>query len=128
MGQFSGAGSIMHHLTGFSGQRKPLFSQAILISPTWDISPETNKTRYYLGSGLHQFTGLDEDLNEVDSRVLQELNQKIVSEFPRGRYTIGPRTDDSFVSSQPLALLRRGLAHDNDKESIKVSRPSHDMH
>ncbi len=130
IGESSGAGSIMHHMTAFSGERAPLFSRAIMINPTWDISPDDNAVAVAM-ERVRRYSGLSvddiRDLDDIPSADLQEVNRETIEASPRGRFTYGPVVDNSsFVAAQPLAVLREGGVSHQVPVSLWLSGNQHE--
>ncbi len=80
-------------MTAFSGERAPLFSRAIMINPTWDISPDDNAVAVAM-ERVRRYSGLSvddiRDLDDIPSADLQEVNRETIEASPRGRFTYGP--------------------------------------
>lgn len=113
MGGSAGAGSIMHHLTGFGGNdsgEEALFQQAILQSPAFLPVPT---------SATAQFT-FDDLLSTLDVSSLAELRDlssetliagnalQIYSHSPYGSNMYGPYVDGLIATDLPGNLLRQG--------------------
>ncbi len=111
----SGAGSIMHHLTGFGGEREPLFSPRRHGQPDLGHIPGRQHGRHGL-ERVRRYTGVSvekaDDLNKISSADLQDVSRAMVEESPRGRFTFGARAG-RFICGFAATCCpprRRGLA------------------
>jgi carboxylesterase type B len=112
-GNSAGAGSLIHHLTAFQGEQKPLFSRAILWSPAyqwaWDRkgSLESTFQSFAKAAGCGDYARDLKCLRSVHNATLKDANQKIVdSATALGLFPFGPSVDGSWVKSLPAAQLQ----------------------
>ncbi|KAI1409314.1 alpha/beta-hydrolase [Hypoxylon sp. FL1857] len=122
IGASAGAGSIMHHITGFGGiEEAPAFNQAIMFSPAFVPVP----TDYVPTTSLQDLmqmlnvSSLNE-LRTLPSETFIRANAlQIYSHAPYGSNMYGPSPDGSLVPALPGQLLANGSFHKNI--SIMVS-------
>lgn len=108
MGQSAGASSILHHITAGGGESsyQPNFEKAILQSSGFFPQPNSSHDDYIYSEYL-RLTGA-KDLNElqdVNSSILQAANAKMTYDSPYGIFNFGPTIDGDFVPDLPSKLL-----------------------
>jgi carboxylesterase type B len=121
MGESAGAGSIMHHITSYGGQRGSLpFHQAIPQSPAFQVFvPEQSKALFtqVLGNAsiiAKQNITCAEELRALPFEVLAAVNSLMVGKSTYGSFTFGPVIDpspNSYVPDLPLRLIAQDKFH-----------------
>ncbi|KAE9363855.1 alpha/beta-hydrolase [Stipitochalara longipes BDJ] len=114
MGESAGGGSIMHHITAYSDGEKAPFHQAILQSPAFQPTlPSQEKEIFEMvlaNASTISNTSIAslQDLKNLSSDTLQEINALIVGTSPYGGFTFGPVIDSTYVRSLPGVSLLEG--------------------
>ncbi|KAL0941442.1 carboxylesterase family protein [Colletotrichum truncatum] len=124
IGSSAGAGSVMHQITAFGGEGKVPFSSAIAQSPsvraTINDTEVWEKTIQAASTVLGEEIETAEQLRQLNSSVLMNVNQAVVFNGSYGLFTYGPTVDGTFVPDIPSVLLLNGRFHDD----VKVSQES----
>lgn len=111
-GQSSGAGSIMHHITAEAGKLKAPFERAILQSPGWQTTINPEETWAHTIGTASLFAGEpitnSNQLVNLDSATLVQINGAIVFNSSAGMFTYGPTVDGKYVPDLPGVLLLDG--------------------
>lgn len=108
IGQSAGASSILHHIIAGGGKAddKPNFEKAIIQSPGFFPQPNSSHDDYIYSEYL-RLTGA-KDLNELqalNTSILQEVNAKMTFDSPYGIFNFGPTVDGDYVPDLPSKLL-----------------------
>ena len=117
-GESAGASSVLHHLVGFGGKQHPLFHQAVLESPAFQIMWDRDDMmeRYYkqflrtIGCGS-VLTSAEEGLEcarQVSTRDLRQANEAVQDMAPRGTIGVGPSSDGSWIRQLAGVELLQG--------------------
>ncbi|KAI0382450.1 alpha/beta-hydrolase [Hypomontagnella monticulosa] len=122
MGASAGAGSLMHHITSFGGEKEvPVFNQAIMFSPAFLPAPTNDIPTVSFRDLIKmvRVSSLDE-LRALPSEQLIAANAlQIYSHAPYGSNMYGPSVDGSMSPALPGQLLASGSF--NKKISIMVA-------
>ena len=113
MGYSAGAGSLVHQLTAFGGQRgPPPFSQAIIQSPGFYLNPGNARSEQTYSDFLEllNVSSLDE-ARGLPSSALIQANARQVLNAPYGNLPYGPVVDGVFTPALPGELFLRGSFH-----------------
>ena len=134
MGESAGASSIMHHLVAQGGKLDPLFSQAILQSPAFQLMWDRNGTvqdTFAQFASLADCEGKGLDcLRAASPDALEKANQKLNAQQTPGTFAVGPTPDGSFIRQVPSLELATGsfwhvdsliLSHCAQESSLFVS-------
>lgn len=134
MGESAGAGSIMHHLVAEGGRLDPLFSRAILQSPSfqpiWDRAGTVEDT-FQKFAALAGCAGKGlACLRAADPATLARANTALNQGQAPGAFAVGPTPDGKFIRQMPVLELSTGnywqiesliLSHVADEASLFVS-------
>ena len=132
-GTSAGAGSVLHHLTAFSGRNDHLFQAAISDSLYDPFQPNCSFYQYQFdaianATGCASATDPLSCLRSVNSTILNDVN--IAYPYPgrttAGLFPYGPCVDGDFIADTTDNLLSSGkfiqlpllLGNDNDEGSI----------
>jgi carboxylesterase type B len=112
IGESAGAGSIEHHITGYAGNRKSIFQQAILQSPGFKPKPDLQeqerlfqKTLSYASLVSAKTIATTQELRELSFLDLYYTNYLLVQSSTYGDFTFGPVVDGLLVPDLPGKLL-----------------------
>jgi carboxylesterase type B len=115
IGESAGAGSIEHHITGYAGNRKAIFQQAILQSPEFKPKPDLQeqerifqKTLSYASLVSAKRITTTQELRELSFFDLYYTNYLLVQSSTYGDFTFGPVVDGLLVPDLPGKLLLDG--------------------
>ncbi|KAI9882271.1 MAG: hypothetical protein M1823_005983 [Watsoniomyces obsoletus] len=109
MGQSSGGGSIMHHITSYGGSQPVPFQQAIVQSPGY--VPVANPLRpEFLARQFLSFlkVGSIDEARQLPYESLAGVSALMVALSRYGDYTFGPVVDGGYVPDVPNRLLLSG--------------------
>lgn len=133
MGVSAGAGSIMHHITAYGGQKPALFRRAIPQSAGLVPMPGNRAQEQAFNNflSLLNVTTLNE-ARDLPSSTLLAVNMKQISTAPYGNFIFGPVVDGSFAPGMPPKLLLQGafvegievLSSFNHNEGVTFTDPS----
>lgn len=112
IGESAGAGSIVHQITAFGGQRDISFQRAIPQSPVSicisdQFTQENNTMNFFHNLNA---TSLDDARAASTTDVIQ-ANRHTVYTSTYGQYTLSPVVDSIFVPDRPELLLLTGTAY-----------------
>ena len=109
MGESAGAGSIMHQITAFGGEKGAPFHQALPQSPAWN--PQLNQTaleeQYELFLRMSNCDSF-ECIQKANVSTLRVANAMSVATAKYGSGLFGPAVDGNFVPDSPGYLLKQG--------------------
>ncbi|KAJ5156847.1 hypothetical protein N7492_009650 [Penicillium capsulatum] len=117
MGESSGGGSIMHHITAYGGEAGPSspFQQAIVQSPGWvpvvDDKQSDQVLKQFLG--ILNVSTVEQARNLPSEKLMAGNAYQIATKAPWGSFIYGPVVDGTFVPALPGQLLQQGK-YDHD--------------
>lgn len=133
MGISAGAGSVMHHITAYGGQKPALFRRAIPQSAGLVPMPGNRAQEQAFNDflSLLNVTTLNE-ARDLPSSALMAVNMKQIGNAPYGNFIFGPAVDGSFVPGMPPKLFLQGafvkdievLSSFNKNEGVTFVDPS----
>jgi carboxylesterase type B len=111
-GESAGAGSLMHHLVLDGGKTDPLFKRAMLQSPaflaTWDTDTTVESfTQHFLSLIGCEGKGLN-CAREVDVDILHNANNITNMDAAEGTFAYGPVPDGIHIKSVPGVEFAKG--------------------
>jgi carboxylesterase type B len=124
------ASSVLHHLVAFGGKQDPLFKRAILMSPAFQPMGDRRRD----GQLEKVFNNVTEAagckgkglacLRTIPASKLDEINQKVQDDAPRGTFAVGPAPDGKWIEQYTAAELSAGNVF--PVESVIVSNTEHE--
>ena len=112
-GQSAGAGSILHHLVAFGGTQDPLFSKAVIQSPTF--GPKFDRKGSLEGT-FQNFTELAAwsgqgvaCLRAASSVTLQGANTSLIRQAPPGTAAVSLAADGTLIRQSPRFEFASGM-------------------
>jgi carboxylesterase type B len=113
-GESAGAGSIYHHLVGFSGTQDPLFSKAFLQSPAfqalYDRKGKLEDTFQFFAKAAGCPGGQMRCLRAADTDTLRKANIATITSSPPGDPNMGPSADGTLIRQLPSLEFLSGIA------------------
>jgi cholinesterase len=132
IGESAGAGSILHQITAYGGQKAP-FQQGVLQSPAFIPRPLKNQSDTAFADFLAAANVSSlEEARLLDTSVLQQANKIVQAMSFYGSFMFGPTPDGDFVPDLPGRLLLSGnfdttlkiLAAHNSNEAGHYTDPT----
>ncbi|KAH8834456.1 Alpha/Beta hydrolase protein [Flagelloscypha sp. PMI_526] len=107
MGESAGGGSVVHHISAYSGGRGVPFNQAVLQSPSWfpGLTPEIQDGNTALFLRYLNVTTLEEARSTSTNDLIRANLLLIGTATPYPSYPVGPVPDDSFIPDSPAELV-----------------------
>lgn len=126
IGQFAGAGIIMHQVTAYGGLKpRASFSQAILQSPgVLPVVTKAAQEAIYQKTLPHAslVTGQNittvQQLRGLTAEQVYAVNYITIAQSPHGIFTFGPSIDGQIVPELPREALLRGHFDENLKVMV----------
>ncbi|KAH8734514.1 Alpha/Beta hydrolase protein [Ilyonectria robusta] len=112
IGESAGGGSVLHQVTAFGGRGKAPFAAAISQSPAIPITANTSEIWQTTIAEASRITAgkitTVQQLRQLNSSALMQINQAAVFGSGYGLFTYGPLVDRLFVPALPGVLLLNG--------------------
>lgn len=111
-GESAGAGALQHHLTAFGGTQDPLFRQAILQSPAFQLLFDRDGLAEDVFKRFETEAGCANQgfacLAAISTERFQNASDAIIRQSPPSTFAFGPASDGHLIRQAPTAELYTG--------------------